>query len=224
MIRNGTVLCALLFSTGVSAEPTWTEIEAVTDWALMTTKKHSVAGPVQVFNKTVSGTLCFRAIATTTAEPPVLMEVAMDIIGSLKWSSAGLTKSELLANKGQTLDYLQYIDLPAWTFSTDRFWVLRGTATSQGDERQFTWKRLGENGGPYSAQFLAVQEETGAIEPPVNVGGWEFIPTGDKTAVRYTICTDSGGSVPRGLQNMATKTTLPDTVGDLIRESLKRSQ
>ena len=57
-----------------------------------------------------------------------------------------------------------------------------------------------------------------------SIGGWEFKPEGSQTRVRYTICTDSGGSVPRGVQNMATKTTLPDTVGDLIRESLKRSK
>ena len=154
-----------------------------------------------------------------------MMAVAMDIIGSLTWSTAGLTRSEVLGKNGASIDYFQYVDVPAWTFSSDRFWILRGTASQQGTEKQFTWKRLGDNGGPYSAKFLAIQEETGAIEPPVNVGGWEFIPQTDGTLVRYTICTDSGGSVPRGVQNMATKTTLlPDTVGDLIRESLKRSQ
>ena len=153
-----------------------------------------------------------------------MMEVAMDIIGSMEWSTAGLTRSEILKNTGSSLDYFQYIDVPAWTFSSDRFWILRGTASTQGDEQQFTWHRLGENGGPYSAKFKAIQEETGAIEPPVNVGGWEFKPNGSQTRVRYTICTDSGGSVPRGVQNMATKTTLPDTVGDLIRESIKRSK
>jgi hypothetical protein len=190
----------------------------------MATKKHKDAGTVEVFNKTVQGTPCFRAIAQTQATPTAMMDVAMDIVGSLKWSTAGLTRSEVLADNGKSLDYLQYVDVPGWTFSSDRFWVLRGTASTQGTKQQFTWKRIGEKGGPHSKRFTEVQEETGAIEPPVNVGGWEFIPGTASTTVRYTICTDSGGSVPRGLQNVATKTTLPDTVGDLIRESLKRSQ
>ena len=28
------------------------------------------------------------------------------------------------------LDYLQYIDVPGWTFSSARFWLLRGTAAN----------------------------------------------------------------------------------------------
>lgn len=224
MIRICSLLIGFTLSSTAQAAPTWAEVEAVKDWDSLTEKRHKVAGTVSVFNKEVSGTPCFRAIATTTATPAVMMDVATDILGSLKWSTAGLTKSEILGKKGASIDYFQYVNVPAWTFSSDRFWILRGTASQQGTERQFTWHRLGEKGGPYSAKFLAIQEETGAIEPPVNVGGWEFIPQQSNTLVRYTICTDSGGSVPRGVQNMATKTTLPDTVGDLIRESLKRSQ
>ena len=84
-------------------------------------------------------------------------------------------------------------------------------------------RRLGEQGGPHRARFLALEEETNAIEPPVNLGGWEFVRSEGATRVRYTICTDSGGSLPRSFQNLATRTTLPDTVGDLIREGLRRS-
>jgi len=224
MIHIGSLLIGFILQSTAYAAPTWAEVEAVKDWDTLAEKRHKVAGTVSVFNKEVSGTPCFRAIASTKASPSIMMEVATDIIGSMKWSTAGLTRSEVLGRNGTSIDYLQYVDVPAWTFSSDRFWVLRGTTSQQGAEHQFTWHRIGENGGPYSAKFLKVQEETGAIEPPVNVGGWEFIPQESTTLVRYTICTDSGGSVPRGVQNMATKTTLPDTVGDLIRESLKRSQ
>jgi hypothetical protein len=224
MMPVKTLLLWFAFAPYAHAEPTWSQISQVTQWDAVTTKKHKEGGTIQVFSKTIAEIPCYRAIAQSTASPQIMMEVAMDIVGSLKWSTAGLTRSEILNRQGNQLDYIQYIDVPAWTFSSDRFWILRGVKTENGKSLLFTWKRLGENGGPYAKEYQQVKDTTSAIEPPVNVGGWEFVPDGANTKVKYTICTDSGGSVPRSIQNMATKTTLPDTVGDLIRESVKRTK
>jgi len=223
MLRLAIACCALTFSAAAAAEPTWKDVEATRDWKRISVRNHEDAGPITVYTADVAGTPCFRALADTPAPADVLLEVAADIVGSLDWSSAGLSRSEVLAADGNSIDYLQYLDLPGWTLSRDRFWILRGTVSREGRTRRFTWQRLGEEGGPHRLHFLALQEETKAIEPPVNLGGWEFVRSEGKTRVRYTICTDSGGALPRSFQNLATRTTLPDTVGDLVREGLRRS-
>ena len=61
-----------------------------------------------------------------------------------------------------------------------------------------------------------------AVEPPINVGGWYFKDAGAGVDITYLICTDAGGSIPYAIQNAATKKTLPDTVGDVVREAKKR--
>ena len=153
------------------------------------------------------------------------METVTDIPSATRWSTAGLTQSTLLGQSGNSLDYLQYLDVPAWTFSSDRFWILRGTKKISGSHYVFSWTRLGDKGGPYRSAYDAVlAANSSAVEPPLNVGAWEFTQSGSTTTVTYTICTDSGGSVPRSIQNAATKKTLPDTVGDLVRECLIRSK
>ena len=129
-------LGALLLTHTAYAAPTWSQVEAVSDWRPVATKSHKVAGPIDIFSSTIAGTLCFRAIANTTVPPTMMMNVARDIVGSLKWSTAGLTRSEVLGRTATSIDYLQYIDVPNWTFTSDRFWVLRGTSSTTGNKQQ----------------------------------------------------------------------------------------
>jgi carbon monoxide dehydrogenase subunit G len=56
----------------------------------------------------------------------------------------------------------------------------------------------------------------------VNVGDWTFTPEGDKTRVRYRICTDAGGRIPQWMGEFAATRTLPTNVADLIRSVKKR--
>ena len=61
-----------------------------------------------------------------------------------------------------------------------------------------------------------------AIEPPINVGDWHFRNAGAAVEIRYRICTEVGGAMPRVLQRMATRRALPDAVGDVVREARRR--
>jgi len=85
------------------------------------------------------------------------------------------------------------------------------------------WERL-EQGGDHKEiydDFFARHPK--AIEVPVNVGAWMFTPSDDGTEVEYTICSVQGGNLPIKLGMQVTTTTLPDNVGDLVREARRRA-
>ena len=107
MKRACCLTLGLLISTAAQAEPTWKLIEGTANWNAVTVKKHKDAGNVTVQSQTIGGVPCFRAIAETSATPDIMLKVATDIKGTLKWSTAGLTRSEMLADNGNVLDYLQ---------------------------------------------------------------------------------------------------------------------
>jgi hypothetical protein len=65
---------------------------------------------------------------------------------------------------------------------------------------------------------------SGAVEPPLNVGGWSFISKDAGLLVRYYICTNPGGSVPRSFQQIGTARTLPNNIRDLIIEGKNRGK
>ena len=63
----------------------------------------------------------------------------------------------------------------------------------------------------------------GAIEPPINVGGWIFDQNGTSVHMRYYLCTDVGGSLPKAAQQIATRSTLPSVIVDVVKEARRRS-
>ena len=215
----------LLASTPAWAgAPTWADIQAVSSWEDVSTRNHDAGGTIQVQRATLGELPCFKGSATTTVAAEALYEVAADVESTLSWSSAGVTQAELLGKAGDTMEYFQYLDVPGWTFASDRFWFLKGTTVRNGGTIEFRWERL-VDGGAHKARWEQVKaENAGAVEPPVNVGGWVFAPNGSSTDVSYFICTDTGGSIPMAVQSAATKRTLPDTVGELIGEAKKRSK
>lgn len=194
------------------------------EWKHLTDKNHADAGTVSVFNATVDGTACFRGTATVDLPAEKLLEVVVDVDGSTKWSSAGVTQAKVLSRQGDTMDYFQFLDVPNWTMTADRFWFLTGKVQRSPEQLAFTWTRL-VDGGPHSAVWSKVKaDNSGAIEPPVNVGGWFIIPSEKGTLIDYQVCTDAGGSIPSMVQNAATRKTLPDTVGDAVREAKRRAK
>jgi len=206
-----------------SMSMSWSSIQSQSGWSTHTTKTHADAGTVQVLKKTISGIQCFKGIATTEVKPETLYNVAADIPGTRRWSTAGVKEAEVLAKGTSTLDYYQYLDVPGWTMASDRFWFLHGIVERSNGTVAFHWDRL-ENGGPYAERLNQVKtDHADAIEPPTNAGGWVFTPQADgNTLIEYYICTDTGGMIPGAVQNAATTKTLPDTVGDLVREGRKR--
>lgn len=212
----------LLIAATALAAPTWADIKAHGSWETYSTRSSKDAGEVQVLKATIGGILCFKGLAKTSVSGDKLLEVSMDVPGSPRWSSAGVTEAEVLGQTPTTMDYYQYLDVPGWTLSADRFWFLAGTVDNGQGMWSFSWTHLNQ-GGPYNTRWKQVKEaHPDAVEPPINVGGWIFRREGAQTRIEYFICSDTGGSIPTSVQNAATTRTLPDTVGDLVKEAKKR--
>jgi hypothetical protein len=212
----------MLFFAAAWAAPTH-EGMASASWSEVTTVVHKDAGDVVISRATVGGIECWRGSATTDVAPGKLLGVVSDIEGAKQWSSAGITEAKLLARSGDRLEYYQYLDVPGWTLSADRFWFLSSTVEQTATRATLKWSPLGEGGGPHATVWQQVKTaHPEAIEPTVNVGSWIFEDGGQGVVVTYSICTVPGGSIPAAIQSAATRRTLPDTVGDVIREARRR--
>ena len=204
-----------------TANPTHASIDSAS-WTEITRKTHADAGEVVVLGTKVSGVECFRGTATTDVPGAKLLDVVADVESAVRWSTAGVTEAKLLSRSGSRLEYYQFLDVPGWTMAADRFWFLTSTVESGSDRWALKWSRL-EQGGAHKAAFDQVLvDHPGAVEPPVNVGSWVFSTANGATQMTYSVCTDSGGSIPAAVQSAATKKTLPDTLGDVVREARKR--
>ena len=212
----------LLSTLAFAAVPTHAGIESAS-WAHLSDRASDDAGTVKVYSATVSGVSCFKATAQSSdVDGKTMIDVVTDIVGAKKWSSAGVTQAEVLGRTGNTVSYFQYLDVPAWTMSSDRYWFLTSAIQSSTSPRSMKWSRI-DTSGPHAKrynEFKAANPK--AVEPPINVGGWYFKDTPTGLDITYTICTDAGGSIPYAIQNAATKKTLPDTVGDAVREAKRR--
>jgi len=219
------ILTAALASPALAAGPTWSQIKATTSWEHLSDRDHDDAGTIKVAVAEIGGLKCLKGSATVAGSADTYLGVAKDIKGGTKWSTAGLSESVVLGTPSGYIDYYQYLDVPGWTGASDRFWFLRGTTENSGNTKTFWWDRMGDNGGEYSAKFAeVVAANPKAVEPPLNVGGWTFTQSGGNVAIAYFVCSDTGGSLPRAIQYAAAKQTLPDTLGDLVREGKKRSK
>jgi hypothetical protein len=215
------LLVATLAATALAA-PTHAQLEAAS-WSSIGSRAHADAGTVQLYSAPIGGLTCLKGSASVAVPPATLLAVASDIPSATRWSTAGLTRSELLSKSGSTLQYWQYLDIPAWTMASDRFWFLQSTIGTSGNLSYLKWSPL-PAGHPHAAKVQAVRaEHPDAVEPAVNVGGWYFKANGATTTVDYLVCTDPGGSIPAAVQSAAERRTLPDTVGDLVREAKRRA-
>ncbi|MBN1335863.1 MAG: hypothetical protein JXB39_07865 [Deltaproteobacteria bacterium] len=214
---------ALLLLPVAAPGPAWTQIYQP-GWTSHSVRQHPDAGPVEVLKRTVAGVACFAGTTLVDLPRAALLEVATDIPGSVHWSTAGVKEAETFARSANGLDFYQYLALPAWTLSSDRFWFLHGVVEQSPTVSIFRWDRL-EGGGPYATRYEAVLEaHPGAVEPPVNAGGWVFAEDSGLTRITYYICSDVGGAIPIQVQTLATTRTLPDNVGDLVREARQRTE
>ena len=213
------VFFAMSASAGI---PTWSEITSDSGWKSDSDNSTEWVGSVHVDTRTIQEVPCFVATANTDVAPDKLLEVAADVEGSTRWSSAGVTEASVMSKGDGWEEYYQYLDVPGWTMSSDRFWFLKGTVEKAADTIIFRWERL-VDGGDHADKYQAVKAaHPSAIEPPVNTGGWVFKGAAGATQIKYYICTDSGGSIPTMVQNAATRRTLPDTLSDVVKEAKRR--
>ncbi len=211
----------LALSAAALAAPTHAQMDAAT-WTEVTTAKHADAGTVTISKTVLQDIECFRGAAVTDVAPSKLLAVVADVESATRWSTAGVTEAKLLAKNGSTIEYYQYLDVPGWTFAADRFWFLTSTLEDTGTKAALRWSPL-VAGGAHAEKYQQVKtEHPDAVEPTANVGAWLFEQKEDGTHITYQVCTLPGGSIPTSIQNAATRKTLPDTVGDAVREARRR--
>lgn len=178
---------------------------------------------IVVQKKVVQGLTCVRGVVSVDVPPGALLEVVSDVPAHPSWSSEQLLVSKLLTPPGDETAYWQYLDVPDWTFVSDRFWVVRGRTSQQGAGATYTFERLA--GWPTAYPALATQIQAqfpGAVEPDPLFGAWVFVPAGAGTDARYHLCSNSGASLPQWIQTIAATRTLPGTVADVLREARRR--
>jgi hypothetical protein len=188
----------------------------------VTTASHADAGTVKILTVNLGGIDCYRGTAVVDVAPEKLLSVVADIEGAKSWSTAGITEAKLLSKVGNKVEYYQYLDVPGWTMSADRFWFLESTIEAGAEKSSLKWSPL-VNGGAHAAYYAEVKAaHPDAVEPTANTGSWTFARQPDGTHLTYQVCTLPGGSIPSMVQNAATRKTLPDTVGDAVRAARKR--
>lgn len=218
-------MIALAFlSAGWAADPAALRagMEAPADWKAVETRQVEGVGPVAVRHKVVLGEDCLEATATASLDPDTLLAAATDIEGQPKWSSWSLPAAKKLSAGTSAFDYVQLLDNPAPI--ADRFWFVHARVSVEGADRYFRWDQV-DAASAWPAELAALQAKfPGAISTRTNLGDWTFSPGEKGTRVRYRICTDAGGNIPRWMGEMAAKSTLPTNVGDLIREVSRRGR
>lgn len=208
-------------ATPALAAPTQAAIDSA-GWSRVTTIQNANAGEVGIWKATVDGVECFRGTATTDVSPELLLDVVADVEGAKRWSSAGITDAKLLSRSSGKIAYYQYLDVPGWTMAADRFWFLTADLLRTPERAHLRWTPL-PPGGPHTELYEKVKtDHPSAVEPTVNVGSWLFESGADGVKMVYSICTLPGGSIPVAIQNAATRRTLPDTLGDVVREARRR--
>lgn len=213
----------LHFSVALAASPTHAEIESA-GWTKVTRAHHNDAGAIDISKVRLGEVDCYQGIsAVDGVAVERLLHIVTDIVSAPAWLTSGVTEGRILARTGDHLEYYQHLDVPSWTFASDRHWFLQGDIDREGPGLAFRWDRLPTDRHATTRQSIE-QARPGAVEPPINVGGWYFEARGDKVQVRYIICSDTGGSMPRMLQNAATRQAMPDTIGDLVREARRPVQ
>lgn len=197
-------------------------VESDAGWEEVDRQEVDGVGEVVIRHKAVAGEECLEAATTARASVDTLLAAAMDVTNQARWSSWKLPAAAKLSGGATSFDYYQVLDNPPPV--ADRVWFLRGRAERRGDVGVFAWDQI-DGATAYPEAWASVHERfPGVVPTRVNVGAWTFTPAGDATAVRYRICTDAGGSIPRWVGEIAARSTLPTNVADLVREALRRTR
>lgn len=218
-----------LLLPALATAATWSSIPGLVrdeGWQVIGHRNHKASGvDVELRLKKVGGISCLEGTARVAGPgPEELLAVAADIAGAARWSSAPLRAARVLARRGSEMDYYQHLDVPDWTMAHDRYWVLTSRTVREPDGTvRFQWDRFDwRNRYPELAAEID-RDHAASVEPPTNYGEWRFIPLpGGQTEIRYAVCSDTGGNLPKTLQRAAALRTLPDNIGDLVKEARRR--
>lgn len=189
-------------------------------WVEVSRKEAKGVGEIVIRHKEIAGQDCLEGLAFAALPPDALLDAARDIVSQPSWSSWTLPASVVLSPGTERFDYYQVLDNPQPV--ADRYWFLHATVSRVGEQRIFTWE-LVDPETRYPAALASVRERfPDAVPTRVNVGDWTFTPEAGRTRIRYRICTDAGGSIPRWVGEMAATRTLPTNLADIVREVRRR--
>jgi len=210
----------LLITSAQAYNPTWAELKDSSGWTIQDTVQTKV-GAVVVKKKLIDGFPCFSGTAKYPEQLniPLMIEIASDAESAITWSSADITHAKTLSVTNTSVDYWQYLSIPVFS---DRMWFLRGYFERDGEAFLFRWEKL-ENGGPHKEFYKAKIEQFPHAEvTPINLGAWRIQQVENTTFVRYSICSHPGGSISPMFQSIATESTLPNNLVDMIQETKRQ--
>lgn len=207
----------LLLSTALAADSASLRsgLDDPNGWVEVGRKSVKDIGEVVIRYKDVAGQSCLEGTGAAAADPDALLKAASDINSQPGWSTWEIPISVRIGTDPTAFDYYQLLDNPSPV--ADRFWFLHAKVSRQGDDRLFAWEQV-DAAARYPQQLADVKSRfPDAVQTSVNVGDWTFTPSGSTTRIRYRICTDAGGSLPRWVGEYAARTTLPTNLGDIVR-------
>ena len=187
-------------------------------------------GEVAVYRKDMGGTDLpgFRGELVVEVDSESLFELLVDLDQHAGLSDAiPLMLSQVLAQRADGVDYLQFLDAPAWTLTRDRYWFNRSVVErdlgGQVGRHRMSWMGIDPNLYPNRWRALLSQHPR-AIRTPLNVGSWEVVPLGPRRCrLIYRVLSDPGGKLPRSLQVAVTAITLPENLLQFREAALPRA-
>ena len=206
-------MISLFLTIVVAAEPDYAALDRA-DWKDTSVRSTSV-GDVALRASYVDGVGCVEGSVDVDVDAERLLAVTDDMVSAKRWSSADLSHSQELSRDAEGFVLFQRLEVPRWTLSADRYWVLRGMTNSA--NQSYRWYRL-----PGAAHDAIQPVAKGAVEPPINYGEWRFLDSSTGTSLRYRACADFGGPVPTSVQRWVTVQQVPALIEDLVKEAGRR--
>jgi len=196
-------------------------LEDAAGWKLVETKKVDGVGTVEVQHKEVHGEDCLSGSTVAALDPDVLLAAATDVEHQASWSTWKVPEARKLTPGATSFDYYQLLDNPSPV--SDRFWFVHARTSTEAGVRIFRWDQV-DAATAYPTELAALQKKyPDALSTRTNLGDWTFSPEAGGTRIRYRICTDAGGNIPRWVGEMAARSTLPTNIADLVREVKRRA-
>ena len=195
-------------------------IRADAGWEQVAVRDEEGLGKVTLKHKRQGEVDCLEGRTTVDVSPRVLLNVAADVPSATRWSRFELVASKVISRSGAKVKYVQLLDNPAPI--ADRYWFLEGRSSETEAAAVYSWRHIDPAEHPdMLAEILALRPN--AVSTGVNVGEWRFTPADGMTDLRYRVCTDAGGSIPRWAGELAATRTLPSNIADLVKEGRKRA-
>lgn len=187
----------------------------------MVDEKRAEGLSVSVRHKVIAGNDCLEGATAAELPADALLAASADVVSQPAWSSHAVRRAVKLTAGDAAFDYYQLLDNPFPI--ADRYWFVHATVGRRGEERVFTWQAIDAAARYPQAVASLLVEFPSAVETALNVGDWTFTPRPDGSGIRYRICTDAGGSIPRWAGEAAARSTLPTNLADLVKEVRRRT-